>query len=110
MTTHVFTKFKEAGKKPVNYFKFVLNPDCFGTSIENMFHVSFLVKEGKADISVCGETGLPFITPKSKKKDEEEEKKNQVVMNIYRRGEYSLTNFYMLNVGSCFHSISIECT
>ena len=108
--THVFrclvTKFKEAGKKPVNYFKFVLNPDCFGTSIENMFHVSFLVKEGKADISVCGETGLPFITPKSKKKDEEEEKKNQVVMNIYRRGEYSLTNF----VGSCFHSISIECT
>ena len=102
--THVFTKFKEAGKKPVNYFKFVLNPDCFGTSIENMFHVSFLVKEGKADISVCGETGLPFITPKSKKKDEEEEKKNQVVMNIYRRGEYSLTNF----VGSCFHSI--ECT
>ena len=108
--THVFrclvTKFKEAGKKPVNYFKFVLNPDCFGTSIENMFHVSFLVKEGKADadISVCGETGLPFITPKSKKKDEEEEKKTQVVMNIYRRGEYSLTNF----VGSCFHSI--ECT
>ena len=82
--THVFTKFKEVGKKPVNYFKFVLNPDCFGTSIENMFHVSFLVKEGKADadISVCGETGLPFITPKSKKKDEEEEKKNQVVMNI----------------------------
>ena len=83
MVTHVFrclvTKFKEAGKKPVNYFKFVLNPDCFGTSIENMFHVSFLVKEGKADadISVCGETGLPFITPKSKKKDEEEEKKTQ---------------------------------
>ena len=73
--THVFTKFKEAGKKPVNYFKFVLNPDCFGTSIENMFHVSFLVKEGKADadISVCGETGLPFITPKSKKKGEEYE-------------------------------------
>ena len=102
--THVFTKFKEAGKKPVNYFKFVLNPDCFGTSIENMFHVSFLVKEGKANISVCGETGLPFITPKSKKKDEEEEKKNQVVMNIYRRGEYSLMKF----VGSCFHSI--ECT
>ena len=77
--TNVFTKFKEAGKKPVNYFKFVLNPDCFGTSIENMFHVSFLVKEGKGDayISVCGETGLPFITPKSKKKDEEEEKKTQ---------------------------------
>ena len=67
-------------------------------------HVSFLVKEGKADISVCGETGLPFITLKSKKKDEEEEKKTQVVMNIHRRGEYSLTNF----VGSCFNSI--ECT
>jgi len=86
MVTHVFrclvTKFREAGKRPINYFQFVLHPQCFGTSIENMFHVSFLVKEGKAEISVCEETGLPLITPKSKRKEEQEEHKNQVVMNV----------------------------
>jgi len=89
MVTHVFrclvTKFKEAGKRPISYFRFVLDPDCFGTSIENMFHVSFLVKEGKADISVCEETGLPLITPKSKRKEDQDEHKNQVVMNINMR-------------------------
>ena len=86
MVTHVFrclvTKFREMGRSPINYFKFVLDPGCFGTSIENMFHVSFLVKEGKAEISVCQETGLPLITPKSSKNKEQDEHKNQVVMNI----------------------------
>jgi len=76
------TKFRDAGRIPISYFKFVLDPDCFGTSIENMFHVSFLVKEGKADISVCGETGMPLIAPKSKRKEAQDEQKNQVVMNI----------------------------
>ena len=86
MVEHVFrclvTKFRDAGRIPISYFRFVLDPDCFGTSIENMFHVSFLVKEGKADISVCGETGMPLIAPKSKRKEAQDEQKNQVVMNI----------------------------
>ena len=53
-------------------------------SIENMFHVSFLVKEGKVSISVCRETGLPMMTPKSSKNKggQDEEEKNQVVMNM----------------------------
>ena len=29
-------KFRENGKKPINFFKFVLHPKNFGTSIENM--------------------------------------------------------------------------
>ena len=29
-------KFKENGRKPINYFKFVLHPVNFGASIENM--------------------------------------------------------------------------
>ena len=63
-------------KKPINYFKFVLDPVCFGTSIENMFCVSFLVEEGKMDISVCEEIGLAMIVPLSKKnKGGHEEKK-----------------------------------
>ena len=62
MVTYVFrnlvSRFREMEKKPINYFKFVLDPVCFGTSIENMFCVSFLMEEGKMDISVCEEIGL----------------------------------------------------
>jgi len=68
MVTHVFrslvNRFREMEKKPINYFKFVLDPVCFGTS---MFCVSFLVEEGKMDISVCEEIGLAMIVPLSRK-------------------------------------------
>ena len=42
MVTHVFrclvTKFKEAGEKPVNYFKFVLNWDVIRCNVGSCFH------------------------------------------------------------------------
>jgi hypothetical protein len=48
-----------------------------------MFHVSFLVKEGKAAISLSEETGLPLIRPVGTNDVEgQEEVKNQVVMNM----------------------------
>ena len=30
--------------KPICYFEFIMDPDSFGHTIENMFYVSFLVK------------------------------------------------------------------
>jgi len=74
--------YKKAKRNPIDYFTFVLDPDSFGSSIENMFHVSFLVKEGKAAISVGEETGLPVIRPVGTNNVEGQEEKNQVVMNI----------------------------
>ena len=41
------TCWKDNNKQPINFFKFVIDPACFGSSVENLFHVSFLVKEGK---------------------------------------------------------------
>ena len=33
-------------RNPISYFNFVLDPQSFTKSVENMFHFSFLVKEG----------------------------------------------------------------
>jgi hypothetical protein len=44
----------------VDYWKFVVNPLSFGQTIENMFYVSFLVRDGKAGITI-DDSGLPFV-------------------------------------------------
>lgn len=31
---------------PLDFFKLILNPDNFGRTVENMLHVSFLVRDG----------------------------------------------------------------
>ena len=79
-------KFKENERRPINFFKFVLHPNNFGKTIENMFHVSFLVKENKVAVRICNETKMPLIEPLAAKKKEqestEEAGKFQVVMNM----------------------------
>lgn len=88
MVTHVFkcliACWKEAQKKPINFFKFVIDPDSFGSSIENLFHVSFLVKDGRVAIKVDDTSGMPHIVPVGRRQGTEggSETKNQVVMNF----------------------------
>jgi len=89
MVRHVFKclvgQFRESGRQPINFFRFVMDPHSFGASVENIFHVSFLVKEGKVKIDVDQESGLPVISPlssKSRAGEGEAVTKNQVVMNI----------------------------
>jgi Nse4 C-terminal len=45
------------------FFRFVIHPDCFGQTVENMFYVSFLVKEGRAKVFVDPDNNLPKICP-----------------------------------------------
>jgi len=44
----------------VDFFKFVVNPSSFGQTIENMFYVSFLIRDGKAGITISDD-GLPAV-------------------------------------------------
>ncbi|KAL7718938.1 Non-structural maintenance of chromosomes element 4 [Entamoeba marina] len=50
---------KDSGKMP--FYVFVLDDKNFSHTIENMFHTSFLVKDGFASIS--NEDGVPYISP-----------------------------------------------
>ncbi|TRY67400.1 hypothetical protein TCAL_16947 [Tigriopus californicus] len=46
----------------IDLFAFVLDPDSFGRTIENIFHVTFLVKERRAVLDFTG-PGLPKVAP-----------------------------------------------
>jgi len=89
LVKHVFkclvSAWRQGGQQPVNFFRFVIDPESFGATIENLFHVSFLVKEGKVNVSVDEGSGLPVIVPVRQQAaggGAVEERKNQVVMNL----------------------------
>lgn len=45
----------------LEFFRFVINPWSFGQSVENMFYVSFLIRDGKAGITT-DHRGLPYLS------------------------------------------------
>ncbi|KAF2993520.1 nuclear protein [Curvularia kusanoi] len=46
----------------VHLFDFAINPRDFGQTVENLFYISFLVREGNAQI-VKDDDGLPLLAP-----------------------------------------------
>ncbi|KAI0631545.1 Nse4 C-terminal-domain-containing protein [Trametes polyzona] len=46
---------------PVNLFKLIVNPNDFGQSVENMFYLSFLIRDGKCAFQIEEETGEPVV-------------------------------------------------
>ena len=49
----------------VDLFRFVINPKSFGQTIENMFYVSFLIRDGSVGI-ILSDDGLPYLSKSPK--------------------------------------------
>lgn len=58
MVRTVYSVLSEHGER-VNMFRFFINPDSFGQSVENLFYTSFLVRDGKIRVDV--EDGVPYV-------------------------------------------------
>ncbi|KAF2015401.1 Nse4-domain-containing protein [Aaosphaeria arxii CBS 175.79] len=52
----------EANEPAVSLFDFAINPNSFGQTVENLFYVSFLIRESNASIEQDGD-GLPVLVP-----------------------------------------------
>ncbi|KAH7063881.1 Nse4 C-terminal-domain-containing protein [Paraphoma chrysanthemicola] len=69
----------------VSLLDFAINPRDFGQTVENLFYISFLVREGNAKI-LKDEDGLPLLMPaKAHEISEQREnnvQKNQAVLSI----------------------------
>lgn len=72
MTEHVYIllkKFYESyDKEPVDFFEFTVDPKSFGRSVENIFYLSFLVREGLCKVFLDDDK-LPVLEPMDRKLD-----------------------------------------
>lgn len=46
---------------PTNLFRIIINPHSFSQSVENMFYLSFLIRDGKVSLDIDEDTGEPII-------------------------------------------------
>ncbi|CAG8498434.1 10676_t:CDS:2 [Paraglomus occultum] len=68
---------------PINMFEFILNPESYGQSVENLFYVAFLIRDGKAYIE--DETGEPILSicePPTQEDYQQGLTKKQLVMEL----------------------------
>ena len=71
----------------VPLIKFALNPDSFGQTVENLFYISFLVKDGYVKVEVDEDTGFPTLRPLAEAKTADEarasgDKRHQAIFSL----------------------------
>ncbi|NWV14137.1 NSE4A protein, partial [Ptilonorhynchus violaceus] len=79
------THFENDPTTPISFFDFVIDPHSFARTVENMFHVSFLIRDGLAKIKL-DDNQLPVIEPTKPTGNSEEDRRagarNQVIIRL----------------------------
>ncbi|XP_054238478.1 non-structural maintenance of chromosomes element 4 homolog A [Indicator indicator] len=79
------THFKNDPDTPISFFDLVIDPNSFARTVENIFHVSFIIRDGFARIKLDGDK-LPMIEPtkdnERKGNDHNSGARNQVVLSL----------------------------
>ncbi|NXK96757.1 NSE4A protein, partial [Formicarius rufipectus] len=79
------TLFENDPDTPISFFDFVVDPNSFARTVENMFHVSFLIRDGLAEIKLDDDE-LPVIEPTKSRKGQEYNQelgaRSQIVLSL----------------------------
>ncbi|EMR10074.1 hypothetical protein PNEG_01825 [Pneumocystis murina B123] len=67
---------------PIGLFEFVINPESFCQTVENMFYLSFLIREGKASL-MKGKNDILVLESKNISSSEEQAQGNKKQVVIY---------------------------
>jgi len=67
--------YQNNNNQPISFFMFTIHPTLFSRSVENIFHVSFLIKEGKAELFL-DDNQLPVLRPLDKPNTQNDSKMN----------------------------------
>lgn len=77
------TYHQEDPTTPISYFEFIIDPNSFSRTVENMFHMSFLIRDGLARMYLDDDK-LPCIAPVEEEETEgaASNNRNQCVTSI----------------------------
>ncbi|XP_014215873.1 non-structural maintenance of chromosomes element 4 homolog A-like [Copidosoma floridanum] len=93
----IIKNYQKQHNKPLDFFSLVLHPTDFGKTVENILHVSFLIRDGLIKCTI-DEDGIPYLQKSNKDEVEEANKKNtrnvQNVLSMTMRQWKALVNAY----------------
>ncbi|KAM6091044.1 non-structural maintenance of chromosomes element 4 homolog A isoform 1-T2 [Theristicus caerulescens] len=78
------THFKNDPDTPISFFDLVIDPNSFARTVENIFHVSFIIRDGFARLKLDDDK-LPIIEPSKDNEgmdDHSAGARNQVVISL----------------------------
>ncbi|XP_059044904.1 non-structural maintenance of chromosomes element 4 homolog A [Achroia grisella] len=78
----ILKSYREGGQKPLSYFHVVLDPGSFSRTVENIYHVSFLIRDGKVSVQLDEKYGLPFMCPVPQDEQEGAGDENQFIVSV----------------------------
>ncbi|KAJ3152025.1 nuclear protein [Geranomyces variabilis] len=82
----------------IPFFKFIINPESFGQTVENLFYLSFLIRDGKVQINEEDEYDdlmlEPAVPPNPSDYDDNQIKRYQAVIDIDQQTWRDLIDAY----------------